>query len=247
MSNRNRLVVWAAVVSVLAVPLAVAASDAFTNVPDSNVHHDNIGWLKDADVTRGCNPPANTEFCPDQPVLRQQMASFMRRLAENQVVDAGTLGGLAVDEIVQGYAESGSGSTTGTLNGLAKLEEIQIEVPEDGYLQIIGSTSIFDNDGGTMVVWLQLDDTTCNNTSANFSSVGFGYGSTAGGNSIAGGAMGEGTVPVTAGTHTISLCAFNIGGPASVLAPSITALFLKNATVSVGLASDDPGDLPLSD
>src|SRR5690606_39484224 len=109
------------------------------------------------------------------------MASFMRRLAENQVVDAGTLGGLAVDEIVQGYAESGSGSTTGTLNGFAKREEIQIEVSEDGYLQIIGSTSIFDNDGGTMVSWLKLDDTTCINTTAIIISVTLVDGSSAGG------------------------------------------------------------------
>jgi hypothetical protein len=72
----------------VAIPIAVVASDAFTDVPESNVHHADIAWLKDARVTIGCNPPANSEFCPGDPVLREQMASFMRRLAENRVVDA---------------------------------------------------------------------------------------------------------------------------------------------------------------
>ena len=74
----------------IAAPLAVTASDTFNDVPDSNVHHDDITWLAENRVTLGCNPPDNDEYCPAQPVLRQQMASFMRRLAENQIVDAAT-------------------------------------------------------------------------------------------------------------------------------------------------------------
>jgi hypothetical protein len=30
-------------------------------------------------VTRGCNPPANTRFCPDDQVTRGQMAIFIVR------------------------------------------------------------------------------------------------------------------------------------------------------------------------
>ena len=91
LTRTNRLVVLTAILTAVVVaPLTVAASHTFTDVPDSNVHHDDIAWLKDAGVTLGCNPPDNDEFCPDSPVLRQQMASFLRRLAENQVVDAAT-------------------------------------------------------------------------------------------------------------------------------------------------------------
>lgn len=43
-----------------------------------------------AGVTAGCNPPANDNYCPKANVTREQMAAFMRRLAENQVVDAAT-------------------------------------------------------------------------------------------------------------------------------------------------------------
>lgn len=109
LSRRTAFVLLMAVV--VAIPLAALAADAFDDVPDSNVHHDDITWLRDAGVTLGCNPPANTDFCPGDPVLRQQMASFMRRLAENQVVDAGTLEGQSAEEIIA--AAGGAGPATG--------------------------------------------------------------------------------------------------------------------------------------
>lgn len=92
MSPRRQsfLALAAALFLFVALPLGVVAADAFTDVPDSNVHHNDITWLKDSGVTLGCNPPANTEFCPDANVTRAQMASFLRRLAENEVVHAAT-------------------------------------------------------------------------------------------------------------------------------------------------------------
>ncbi len=109
--RKRRLTAFMVAIAVLiATPLVVMAADAFDDVPNSNVHHDDITWLKDNGVTAGCNPPANTEFCPGDPVLRQQMASFMRRLAENEVVNAATaveaensamLGGIGADEFLQ--------------------------------------------------------------------------------------------------------------------------------------------------
>ncbi len=38
-----------------------------------------IQWLADADITQGCNPPANTHYCPDQRVSRGEMAVFLSR------------------------------------------------------------------------------------------------------------------------------------------------------------------------
>ncbi len=38
-----------------------------------------IGALAEAGITKGCNPPANTRFCPDEAVTRAQMAAFLRR------------------------------------------------------------------------------------------------------------------------------------------------------------------------
>lgn len=74
----------------LAIPMASWASDTFNDVPDDNVFHDDIAWLANAGVTKGCNPPDNTEFCPGNAVTREQMAAFMRRLSEGKVVEAAT-------------------------------------------------------------------------------------------------------------------------------------------------------------
>jgi hypothetical protein len=34
---------------------------------DGNIHEADIDAIATAGITRGCNPPANTHFCPDQP------------------------------------------------------------------------------------------------------------------------------------------------------------------------------------
>ena len=59
------------------------------NLPDSTTDHfvdDNtsifepgINKVADARITLGCNPPANTNFCPDDNVTRGQMAGFLTR------------------------------------------------------------------------------------------------------------------------------------------------------------------------
>ncbi len=76
--------------AVVIAPVAVSASHVFDDVDDSNTFHDDIAWLADAGVTLGCNPPTNNNYCPDNAVTRAQMSAFMRRLAENKVVDAAT-------------------------------------------------------------------------------------------------------------------------------------------------------------
>lgn len=44
-----------------------------------NLFETDIEWLLTEDVTKGCNPPANTLFCPDEPVSREVMAAFLSR------------------------------------------------------------------------------------------------------------------------------------------------------------------------
>jgi len=88
LTRRGTLIL--AALAVFVVPIAVLATDGFTDVADDNVFKANIDWLAAADVTKGCNPPANTEFCPGDNVTREQMAAFMNRLATNKVVDAAT-------------------------------------------------------------------------------------------------------------------------------------------------------------
>lgn len=88
--NRPRRMKRMSVVTTLALVLttglatAVVASNVFTDVPDSNQFHGSITWMSENEVTRGCNPPDNDEYCPDDNVSREQMAAFMRRLAQTE-------------------------------------------------------------------------------------------------------------------------------------------------------------------
>lgn len=67
--------------SFLVRALGLDASDQDTGFMDTgdSVHRDAIDSLAAADVTRGCNPPANDRFCPGEAVTRAQMASFLAR------------------------------------------------------------------------------------------------------------------------------------------------------------------------
>src|SRR5690606_15106601 len=64
-----------------AAPGATAGSSVsdFTDVDDDHLFMSDIAWLADEGITRGCNPPANDRFCPDDPVTRGQMAAFLVR------------------------------------------------------------------------------------------------------------------------------------------------------------------------
>jgi len=55
-----------------------AGSASFTDI-GSSVHAANIEALASAGITKGCNPPDNTLFCPTDPVTREQMATFLAR------------------------------------------------------------------------------------------------------------------------------------------------------------------------
>ena len=81
------LLVTAVIAAMLAPVAASAAISRFGDVPDSNVFVHDIEWLADSGVTRGCNPPANDMFCPDDPVSRSQMAAFLHRFADLVVLD----------------------------------------------------------------------------------------------------------------------------------------------------------------
>ncbi len=56
----------------------VGAGDLFTD-DDGLIFETDIDRLGTAGVTKGCNPPVNDQYCPDSPVLRDQMAAFLAR------------------------------------------------------------------------------------------------------------------------------------------------------------------------
>jgi large repetitive protein len=65
----------------------VADPDFFAD-DDSNIFELQINAIARVGITRGCNPPANTEYCPDNPVRRDEMATFLSRVAA--IVNTGT-------------------------------------------------------------------------------------------------------------------------------------------------------------
>ncbi len=46
---------------------------------DGSIFEADIEWLAAEGVTKGCNPPTNDRYCPDDPVTRGQMAAFLVR------------------------------------------------------------------------------------------------------------------------------------------------------------------------
>lgn len=63
----------------------------FTDTATS-VFEEDIDWLANTGITRGCNPPSNTMFCPDDRVTRGQMAAFLVRALGLTDVGAETFG-----------------------------------------------------------------------------------------------------------------------------------------------------------
>jgi hypothetical protein len=64
-----------------ALDLPTTTRDWFSD-DDGSIFEDDINRLAAAGITKGCNPPANTRFCPDDPVMREQMAAFLVRAYE---------------------------------------------------------------------------------------------------------------------------------------------------------------------
>ena len=96
----NRSVLIGAVVLVLLIPAAAIAAGGFDDVGEDNIFWRDNRWMRESGVTLGCDPPLNTNYCPDDYVTRAQMAAFMHRLAVNRVVDAATIEGLTAEDLV---------------------------------------------------------------------------------------------------------------------------------------------------
>lgn len=62
-----------------ALDLPASDRDWFVD-DDGHMFESAIQALRRAGITRGCNPPANDRFCPDETVSRAQMASFISRV-----------------------------------------------------------------------------------------------------------------------------------------------------------------------
>ena len=63
---------------ILALVLALGPGGTFVD-DNGSVHEGDIEAVAAEGITKGCNPPDNDRFCPDDPVTREQMAAFLVR------------------------------------------------------------------------------------------------------------------------------------------------------------------------
>jgi hypothetical protein len=63
---------------VRAFDLRASTTDYFGD-DRGHIFEDAINRLGAAGITLGCNPPENTRYCPDDPIRRDQMATFLVR------------------------------------------------------------------------------------------------------------------------------------------------------------------------
>ncbi|MGH8945784.1 MAG: S-layer homology domain-containing protein, partial [Acidimicrobiia bacterium] len=64
---------------VRALGLTDNARSGFDDVSPRSTFASDIGRLATAEITKGCNPPANDHFCPAGVVTRGQLAAFLHR------------------------------------------------------------------------------------------------------------------------------------------------------------------------
>jgi hypothetical protein len=71
------------------IALVLASLPGGTFVDDNgSVHEANIEAIAAVGITRGCNPPVNDRYCPDEAITRGEMAAFLDRALE--LPDVGT-------------------------------------------------------------------------------------------------------------------------------------------------------------
>ena len=69
--------------------VAVAQGDIqFEDVSEDSVHAENIQWLRYLGITTGCG---DGNYCPDDPVTRAEMATFLRRYDKDVIAGRSNL------------------------------------------------------------------------------------------------------------------------------------------------------------
>ena len=214
------------VAGALLIPAAVYASHQFTDVPDANTFHSHIGWMADNDITLGCNPPANTRYCPNDNVTRGQMAAFMKRLADNVV------------PTLYADGDAGNGGTSLVASGRVTVNSIAIDVPLDGVLVVSGNVFINNNSGAARQYALNIQVDGANALPQDWAAVttfetateqargNFGY---------------TVTIPITAGAHTITQQVGPYSGTASFFynQEALTLVYYSDSNASLVLSSTD--------
>jgi len=256
----TRIIAVLAVLTVISVPVAVFAAGGHFTDDDASIFEPSINWMADSGVTLGCNPPTNDHYCPDANVTRGQMAAFMQRLAENQVVDAATAieadhatnsnalmgeAGTHYDNPAYGISCTGNACDDGAALTTTVVLQTDVAAPESGFLTVSTQYSANQTATGSYTqTWVTVDS-----ASGCGSWFGGPFEATPGSwtvSSVDGGVTfttnsTTTVVPVAAGTHTLRLCAIGIQAIDSQEA-SMTATFTSEGGVTPAAVAATPAD-----
>ena len=89
-----------------ALPLGEASVEPFSDITGS-IHASAINAIAAVGITKGCNPPVNTSFCPDRSITREEMASMLTRAFDLPAAASGP------------FTDLGQSVHTGDINALA--------------------------------------------------------------------------------------------------------------------------------
>ena len=213
------------VTAIIVAPLTALASHQFTDVPNSNTFHGDISWLADNAVTKGCNPPANTQFCPKDTVTREQMAAFLHRMDNNLGIKVASVTGSQV----AGTDASADGAFAST----------QITAPQDG-VAIVQSTASWDFGDYVVVTWVEMDTgTPCDSYLDGDAIVGtIGAASGDAATSTDGHtSAGQGHVAVSTGSHTFYHCLSTNVGTSNNVDHALVVTWYPGASASVAASA----------
>ncbi len=140
MSYSRRWLVLLAVLAVVAIPTAVMAAGGTFTDDETSIFEADIEWMAATGVTKGCNPPTNDNFCPDDAVSRGSMAAFMHRYDDY----------LGRSGVARGLLSFATNSTIAT-----ELDSVTVDAPGPGTLvvEVAGQYWLDLDAGGALSEW----------------------------------------------------------------------------------------------
>jgi hypothetical protein len=128
--SRRWIALPVALVMAIAPLSIVLANHLFPDVLDSNPHHTTITRIAMAGITAGCEGTEN--YCPSEPVARDQMATFLHRGLGRAAGDWGTVSVAADTNVTVASLTITPGYASNKLPGA------------NGFLKIDGAVTLFE-------------------------------------------------------------------------------------------------------
>lgn len=88
--TRAKTIITGLAIAMVLPVAAYAASGPFLDVTGGHLFSEEISWMYENGITRGCNPPDNTEYCPERSITRGEVAAFFYRYSQLDQANPGS-------------------------------------------------------------------------------------------------------------------------------------------------------------